>query len=170
MKLSRRAGLAVAIPILILVALGVVLLLAATGQSAPRQPIAFSHVTHAEDVQIACVYCHQGVTRTAVAGIPSTEKCMGCHKTVATDKPEVQKVAAYWEKGEPISWSRVVYLPDHVYFSHQPHIAAGVECRTCHGAPRAAGGSFASLEPGMGWCLDCHRARSASVDCTTCHK
>jgi hypothetical protein len=22
----------------------------------------------------------------------------------------------------------------------------------------------------MGWCLDCHRQRGASIDCWTCHK
>ncbi|MCL5961328.1 MAG: cytochrome c family protein [Chloroflexi bacterium] len=169
MNFSKRLGLVAVVPLVVLLALGVVFLVAANGQSSVQQPIAFSHGIHAVDNQIACVYCHQGVARSATAGLPSVEKCMGCHKTVATDKPEVQKVAAYWSNKEPIAWARVNYLPDHVYFTHQQHIHAGLECRTCHGNPRADG-SLIPLQPGMSWCLDCHRARGASIDCSTCHQ
>lgn len=169
MKLSRRAGVVAGIVFVVLVALAAAYFVFAGGSSV-RQPILFSHRVHAEEKQIACVYCHQGVQRSAVAGLPSVEKCMGCHRSIAADKPEVQKVAAAWENRENIAWARLVYVPDHVYFTHQQHIRAGIECRTCHGAINATTGSFSRMEPGMGWCLDCHRRNGASTDCWTCHK
>ncbi|MBI2953025.1 MAG: cytochrome c3 family protein [Chloroflexi bacterium] len=170
MRLTLRLGLVVAPVFFLIVAAAGAFLLTTTGQAPPTQPIAFSHLVHANEKQIACTYCHQGVAKSAVAGIPSVEKCMGCHRTVAVDSPEVRKVAAYWERKEPIAWARLAYLPDHVYFSHQPHIQAGKECQTCHGSPSLPNGSFGRLQPGMDWCLSCHRRDGASIDCSTCHK
>jgi cytochrome c7-like protein len=169
MMRSKRVVLGTVILLVIFLALGAAYLVFAA-EPAPQQPILFSHRIHAEDKQIACVYCHQGVTYRATAGIPSVEKCMGCHRTVATDNPEVAKVAAYWNNKEPIIWERLSYLPDHVYFTHQQHIRAGFECRTCHGQINSSTGSFGRLQPGMSWCLDCHRHNNAPTDCWTCHK
>src|SRR5262245_14279468 len=69
---------------------------------APTQPIAFSHKIHAGDNQIPCLYCHVGADESAVASVPSVETCMGCHKMVAASKPEIQKLAKYWEAKQPI--------------------------------------------------------------------
>lgn len=170
MRFSRRLALAAAAIPVAAIFVSVVYLASAGEQASVRQPIAFSHRLHADEKQISCVYCHQGVKRSATAGLPSVEKCMGCHKTIAVDRPEVRKIADYWEKKEPIAWARVNYLPDHVRFTHQQHVLAGVECLTCHGAPNGPDGSFAALRPGMSWCLDCHRQNDASIDCATCHK
>jgi len=46
----------------------------------PAQPIFFNHVIHAGSYQIACQYCHTGARRGPSAGVPSVERCMGCHK------------------------------------------------------------------------------------------
>ncbi len=48
----------------------------------PVQPIAFSHRLHAGEMQIACLYCHSGATRSRHAGVPSASTCMNCHKFV----------------------------------------------------------------------------------------
>src|SRR5262245_53617117 len=45
----------------------------------PVQPIPFSHKHHAGLYQVDCQYCHTGTNRSAVAGVPSDEVCMGCH-------------------------------------------------------------------------------------------
>ncbi|HYV34344.1 MAG TPA: cytochrome c3 family protein [Gemmataceae bacterium] len=49
----------------------------------PVQPIAFSHRLHAGELQISCVYCHQGADKGKHAGIPATSLCMNCHKSVS---------------------------------------------------------------------------------------
>ncbi|MBI5492447.1 MAG: cytochrome c3 family protein [Deltaproteobacteria bacterium] len=139
---------------------------------APVQPINFSHKIHAGVNKIPCQYCHIYAERSRVSGVPNVQRCMGCHKIIKTDSPEIQKVTAYWEKKEPIPWTKVHNLPDYVYFPHKRHVRAGVECTNCHGdvpnMDRIT--KVSSLQ--MGWCLTCHTQRNVKNgrDCWTCHK
>jgi hypothetical protein len=48
----------------------------------PAQPIAFSHRLHAGELQISCLYCHAGAEQSRHAGIPASNVCMNCHKSV----------------------------------------------------------------------------------------
>jgi mono/diheme cytochrome c family protein len=147
----------------------------------PVQPIFFSHVIHAGSYQIACQYCHAGARRSNAAGLPSVERCMGCHKIVAAEgNPEVQKLQGYWERKEPIPWVRLFKVPEHAQFTHKPHVQAGVQCQTCHGRIEAMERVHAqtgqnifndlrnlALMPApppkltMGWCVECHRTVNA---------
>ena len=64
-----------------------------TVPGAPTQPIFFSHVIHAGSFQIACQYCHVDARRSEYAGLPSLDRCLGCHKIIgATDNPEIAKL------------------------------------------------------------------------------
>ncbi|MBN1679707.1 MAG: cytochrome c3 family protein [Anaerolineae bacterium] len=163
-----------------MVALASMLLLAAyllfftsdTTTARTDQPIAFNHEVHAQN-GIPCQYCHNGVTRSPVAGIPSVELCMGCHQHVATEKNEIVKLAGYWERQEPIPWKRVHYQPDYVYFNHQSHITAGVNCGSCHGDVARMKEAEAVVNMNMGFCLDCHaeqKNKDALYDCVVCHR
>jgi mono/diheme cytochrome c family protein len=162
---------------------------------APAQPIFFSHLIHAGSYRIDCQYCHTGARRSPAAGLPSVEKCMGCHKIVgAQDNPEIRKIHAYWERREPIPWVRVFKLPEFTFFTHKPHVRAGVACQQCHGPieqMRVVGAltgpslgndlqNLVGLRPAprpltMGWCVDCHRQQNAvagthaPLDCVACH-
>ena len=98
--------------------------------TAPVQPIDFSHRIHAGNYRIDCLYCHTNARRSASAGVPSVNKCVGCHQLVVPDRPQIRLVLEYWENKEPIPWVRVHDLPDFVYFPHKRHVAAGVECQT----------------------------------------
>ncbi len=151
--------------------LGVVLAGCERPETGPRQPIAFSHATHAGEYQIACQYCHSGVRRGPAADIPSVQTCMGCHQLVVATRPEVVKVRETWERGEPIRWMKVNELADFVHFDHYPHIAKGIDCKTCHGdvAKMEEVKPFVKVN-NMTWCVDCHRENKASIDCYTCHK
>lgn len=135
-----------------------------------EQPIAFSHKLHAGEKQIPCQYCHAYAGRSLVAGVPSVQTCMGCHQLIAVRRPEVRKLAAYWEQRAPIPWVKIHNVPDFVHFTHKRHIRAGVQCQACHGPVETMEQvvRFSSLE--MGWCLTCHEQRGAPVDCVTCHK
>ena len=97
------------------------------------QPIAFPHVVQVQQYKIDCQYCHADARRSEYAGLPSVERCMGCHKITAADKPEIKKLAEYAAKREPIPWARVYKLPEFTYFPHKAHIRAEVACQTCHG-------------------------------------
>jgi hypothetical protein len=136
----------------------------------PVQPIAFPHKTHlAKGLQ--CEVCHTGVNVGPDAAIPSVTFCMNCHKVIATDRPEIKKVAAYQARGEDIPWVRVYnYSPTaHVRFNHAPHIRAGVACANCHGDMTQQTTAVRAVNLNMSYCLACHTARKVSVDCETCH-
>ena len=133
------------------------------------QPIAFSHAHHAGQYQIACEFCHAYARRGPVAGIPSVERCVGCHQSILTDQPEIQKLLEYWENEEPIPWLRIYDLPDYVRFTHKAHVRAGINCENCHGDVRSMDIAQQVESLSMGWCLDCHNEREAPRDCLICH-
>jgi hypothetical protein len=138
-------------------------------RNAPQQPIAFTHKRHlAKGVE--CADCHQGVEQGPDAGLPSVKLCMTCHLAIATDRPEIKKVASYLERGEEIPWQRVYgYYPSaHVRFDHAPHIRAGVNCATCHADMAQQTVAIRAVDLKMGYCLSCHRQQRASIDCVTC--
>ena len=117
----------------------------------PSQPIAFPHSVHAGINGIDCKYCHNSVTKSKSAGIPSVNVCMNCHKKINGEgkewQGEINKIyaAAGWNpnKGpageytgdtDPIVWNKVHNLPDHVYFNHAQHVVVGgLDCKQCHG-------------------------------------
>ncbi len=140
---------------------------------APRgrdtQPIAFSHREHVTEVGLDCQLCHAYARRGPIAGIPSGARCVGCHRFVLPDSPEVAKILRYQEDEEPIPWVRVHDLPEHVRFTHKRHVRAGVTCEECHGEV----GRMEIVEQvaplTMGWCITCHQDRQAPLDCLTCH-
>jgi hypothetical protein len=137
---------------------------------APAQPIAFPHTVHAGQLQIPCTHCHAFAGRARSAGAPPLEICMGCHKTIATDREEIRKLTRHYEEKRPVPWARVYALPDFIYFSHKRHVKAGVACSTCHGDVAGMKRVRRVNELVMGWCVSCHKVLGASRDCATCHK
>lgn len=159
----------------------------------PVQPIAYSHRLHAGELQMDCLYCHSGAETSRHAGIPAASVCMNCHKFVtaplgairaedelaAKEKraprqivsPELQKLLDSVRTGQPVAWTRVHNLPDHVYFDHRAHVNAGVTCQTCHGPVETMERVRQASTLGMGWCVDCHREKKVArlLDCATCH-
>jgi hypothetical protein len=131
---------------------------------APEQPIPFSHQLHAGQYNIPCLYCHGSAERTAFSAVPGLETCMNCHHAVKVDSPWIQKVKKHYDEGTPIPWVKVHVLPDFVQFNHRPHIAAGVECQTCHGAVEKMEKVYQAKQLSMGWCMDCHRNNDYLTD------
>jgi len=136
----------------------------------PVQPIAFTHKVHLAN-GLQCAFCHVGVDQGPDARIPSVNFCMTCHQAIATDKPEIKKLAAYLARGEDVPWQRVYgFVPAaHVKFNHAPHIRAGVDCVKCHGDMTQRTVAIRTVDHTMGFCVGCHREKNASVDCVTCH-
>ncbi|MBI2218497.1 MAG: cytochrome c3 family protein [Candidatus Rokubacteria bacterium] len=160
-----------------------------------EQPISFPHNVHVQQYKLDCKYCHTEARRSEYAGLPSVTRCMGCHKITAADRPEIQKLAAYAQRGEPIPWVRIYKMPEFTYFPHKAHVRADIKCQDCHGkveemttvsattGPQLANDLLhvAGMRPGapplsMGWCLACHREQNrtkkdmkAPLDCVACH-
>jgi hypothetical protein len=114
--------------------------------------------------------CHAYAWRSPIAGVPSGQRCNGCHKFVDSAKPDIQLINHAFEEGKVIVWNRVYRVPDHVYFTHQRHLAAGLRCQQCHGAVEQMDVIRQETSLTMGWCLECHHQMNAATDCLTCHK
>lgn len=124
---------------------------------APEQPIHYSHKLHAGDLGIDCRYCHANVEKSAHAMLPPTQTCMGCHAVVKPDSPMLAALRDSWTTGNSIPWVKVHKLPDHAYFDHSVHLAAGVGCVSCHGRVDQMEVVRIDQPISMAWCLDCHR-------------
>jgi hypothetical protein len=171
-KTSVRIGLgAAALFLIIAIIVGIHLT-----QVPPPQPIQFPHVMHIS-LGVQCLYCHPGALRGPSPGLPTESKCWGCHQQITVRNSEIDKLIGYVKADKPISWVPVAILPDFVYFSHRPHIAAGLNCENCHGELS----QMTVAQPqkmDMGWCLACHRSKFKNdptmltklTDCVTCHK
>ena len=98
-------------------------------QKSPEQPIQFPHNLHV-GFGIQCLYCHPGALRGASSGLPTQNKCWGCHQQIAKTltSPKLAVLVDYVENNKPIEWIPVSQVPDFVHFNHRPHIAAGVNC------------------------------------------
>ena len=137
---------------------------------ATRDSVPFDHVIHAGDYEIPCLGCHVYADKSPMAGLPSARKCMGCHRFIAKDKPGILTLGALFEKGEAPRWPHVTRLPDFIYFSHRMHVRAEVACTTCHGEVKQMHTVVPAQKLTMGFCLDCHIARRATVECIACHQ
>lgn len=170
---QRRKWLLIAAAVVIVIAAAIVVS-QVSARAAPDQPIDFSHQTHSQ-AEIDCLFCHPNPMRSDIAGIPSVERCAGCHRIIASDREAVQEVLGYMEREEPIPWVPVQPQPDHVKFSHHPHIRSGIACSTCHGDVASMTVARPTVIMDMGWCLSCHQDQPEEkvarlTDCLACHK
>ncbi len=124
---------------------------------APEQPIPYSHKLHAGDYKIPCLYCHGTAERSSHAEVPGLETCMNCHQAVKLDSPWIKQMAAAYAEKKPIKWVKVHVLPDFVRFNHRRHVAAGIECQSCHGPIQTMEKVYQWAPLNMGWCINCHR-------------
>jgi hypothetical protein len=148
-------------------------------QSASGELIQFTHQKHLA-AGVPCLFCHPGAINGAVAGIPSVQKCAGCHSNVQVSSPRgqatVNQLLAALSEGRPLLWPKAVSLPDFVHFDHYPHIAAGKNCETCHGNVSQMTMAKEVYRIDMGFCLNnCHRSqdpikRERLMSCATCHQ
>jgi len=157
---------------LLIPAAAVIFVLIAVAGSFDRgleQPVPFSHYVHATTKQLSCFFCHPYAAKSANAGLPPVEKCMLCHKVIASNFEPIAKLRGYYDRKEPIQWARVTALPDFVHFNHQSHIARGHDCSECHGDVKDMDRVTLAHRIDMNFCITCHRQNKASVDCFVCH-
>lgn len=148
----------------------------------PDQPINFSHKLHAGELEIDCKYCHTSVETSRHASIPSASICMNCHSVVGRDRPEIEKLVAYYNEGAPIPWKRIHKIPDYAYFNHSAHVNKGINCVHCHGDVASMEKVSQKLSFRMSSCLNCHnnahtrmpelagKINNGPVTCGNCHR
>lgn len=136
----------------------------------PDQPLPFSHKTHAGALKLACKMCHVNPDPGEMMTFTTAAKCMQCHSAVKTDSPHIQKLAAAAKSNREIPWARVYTIPAYVNFSHRAHLETGNTCQECHGPVATRDQLARETDLSMGGCMNCHRAKKASIDCTYCHE
>jgi hypothetical protein len=86
-----------------------------------------------------------------------------------TTNPEIQKLARLEKDKQEVSWVRLYQLPPFVFFSHQKHIDAEVNCAVCHGAVGGRDVLRREKDISMVSCVNCHQLRKVPTTCSTCH-
>ena len=158
--------------------------------SRAQQPVNFSHKVHTAQGGQACEDCHALREDGTFTGIPSLDKCAGCHAApmgaTAAEKDFIDKYVTPQREPEWLSYSE---QPQNVWFPHAVHIKrAGMKCETCHGNqgsadkprafernriggyPRTTVNGGMPVPLGMSDCVSCHHARGLEHSCLDCHK
>jgi formate-dependent nitrite reductase cytochrome c552 subunit len=95
---------------------------------------------------------------------------MACHRTIGSDSPAIQELRRFESAKQDVPWVRVYRIPSWVYFSHKVHTEAGAGCEACHGPVAQRERLAKETDLSMGGCMNCHRARKATLDCAACHE
>lgn len=125
----------------------------------------FEHREHAV-AGVHCLSCHDGIQQAGDVGalhLPSTEKCVSCHK-----KPHDER-ACNTCHGLPYTREQVTRARDVLRFDHQKHrTTTSADCIRCH-ADSASGSGV--MRPRMAECLSCHGhdEEFTKKDCDGCH-
>jgi hypothetical protein len=135
----------------------------------PAQPIPYSHRTHVA-LGLQCETCHTQPDRGPEMGFPATEICMGCHVSIAADRPAIRSLADFASSATAIPWARVYRVLPGVTWSHDAHLTAGIACGACHGDVASADTTAMTTSvTAMASCIGCHQSHGASDSCATCH-
>lgn len=180
----QRRGLRLMLGAALLVFLLAALVLISQGRATAAkdlplgEALSFNHKKHIV-AGVQCIFCHPGVLNGAVASVPSVQKCIGCHQNIeVTSKDgqaDVDVLMQHWDQRRPLQWEKTYDQPGFVHFTHQPHIAAGVNCETCHGDVSHMTVVKPAYRINMGFCLNCHRRQAPEkidrlLSCATCHQ
>lgn len=123
----------------------------------PKQPVAFSHAIHSDQLGIDCRYCHNAVDKSWFSNIPAANTCMNCHSAVVKDSPKLELVRQSYNTGKPIPWVQIHKTPDYVYFNHSVHVSRGISCVHCHGQINKMDEVQHAKPLSMSFCIECHR-------------
>jgi len=137
------------------------------------QPIAFDHLKHTGELEIACDQCHANYTEGEHAGLPALSTCLDCHAEPLTESPDEQRIRDLAETGQDDVFRKLFHLPDHTFYSHRRHAVIGeLACATCHGsiAETTVPPTRPLVHITMDFCVDCHERGGVSTDCTRCHR
>jgi hypothetical protein len=149
------------------------------------QPVGFSHRVHAGEAGSKCDDCHGFRSDGSFTGIPTLDKCAGCHAAaMGTTAAEKNFIDNYITPRREPQWAAYARQPENVYFSHIAHVKRGkLKCESCH----AGHGSTGQLRPyqedrisgysrdiwrgkKMTDCVACHLQQGLEHSCLDCHK
>lgn len=125
--------------------------------------IKFSHKFHVETEAGDCVLCHENAPGSKFSSdnlLPAKAACAACHDV------EDETLCAQCHEDEQ-SYAPFMAREREVLFSHDTHIAQGMECATCHRG--IADDNLKTSMPDMTTCNTCHNDRQLTNTCESCH-
>lgn len=126
----------------------------------------FEHRAHSVK-GIACLQCHEGMTRADKEGplhLPAPEKCVGCHERPHDPRP------CNGCHGTVHGRENARLARRHLRFTHDQHVKPlGGQCVPCHVV--AGEREQSTMRPTMATCLSCHRHKDQwkTRECDGCH-
>ena len=134
-----------------------------SGAKKQARGLIFRHDFHVEQ-GLECSDCHD----TSAEGdmFPKHDLCSLCHE-IPLEEPTVETCGHCHSEPDFAVVPREMILSDEVIFAHTPHIAAALDCTTCH--PNPDEGTLAT-GPVMVNCMQCHEQSNVSLNaCEVCH-
>lgn len=139
----------------------------------------FDHSPHVINANLPCSTCHSSFDDHGKTTLASGASCDNCHH-----QPLKSKVTncARCHSGPGGTPSDTLYRPQG-NFTHQAHLAANVECASCHAAPTMSAknlncdGCHTQHHQTQAVCISCHQGGALAkhkaadhVACAQCHK
>lgn len=116
----------------------------------------FSHKLHVVEQEMECATCHAGAQSSQTGKddlFPGKTVCNDCHEADEVGNPELlPRIQTYSEK-----------------FSHQLHLASGLECASCHAKLLTVEEYRGYILPTMAECMSCHETKAVTNECASCH-
>jgi hypothetical protein len=133
------------------------------------QPVPFSHKLHMS-FDLKCLGCHPNPEPGDRMTLPAADQCMECHRTIAKEKPAIQKLAEFARDDRRIPWVRIYVVAGWVFWNHRSHLEASMKCEMCHGnVSNMEIVTAATNVTTMSGCVECHRKENAGTGCQYCH-
>ncbi|HEX3745745.1 MAG TPA: menaquinone reductase multiheme cytochrome c subunit QrcA [Bryobacteraceae bacterium] len=155
------------------------------------EPVNFSHKIHTDKAGTKCEDCHSFRDDGTFAGVPTVDKCAGCHAApMGTTAAEKSFIDNHVTPNREPQWASYARQPENVSFSHAAHVKrAGLACAVCHGNTGTSDGlrpyridrisgysadiwRIPNTPHGMKMtdCVNCHRQHGQENSCLDCHK
>ena len=155
--------------ILLMIGVAVALTAAVASSKSKEAVIMFSHSYHLTEVGAKCEDCHAdaaGATESSANLLPKMESCYKCHDQKATEC-NVCHTESNVQDGK---YSSYVAPARELKFSHASHVGTQkLDCQTCHAAIEKSSKVPSKGIPEMAVCVDCHRQKGITDDCSACH-
>ena len=155
------------------------------------QPVDFSHKVHADKAGAKCEDCHAFREDGTFAGIPTLDKCAGCHAAAMGTTPAEKNFIDRYVTPQPRAAMGGLRAPAGkrlLFAQRRTSSWAGLKCERCHGARaraipcgptgRTASAAIRATSGGCGTdhgmkmddCVACHRQQGLEHSCLDCHK
>lgn len=146
----------------------------AKGPTDEARGFKFSHALHKEQGLDDCSACHDPTsTEPSALILPAHDLCSTCHEVPdatngpPTDPTELAKCTFCHIRPDFTVNTWKTAFTEELKWQHAPHLAANIECATCHKGPEE---KQMRADLSMETCTKCHATQKPGMnECSVCH-